>query len=226
MVTGNIGTWSRIWLTSDRNVIQELFGHADVVTDFAFCCNDETLFTASKDKTIDIWKHDLLVESSRFYADTIRTQKTVITAAQTEKSTSANFIQIDTTLPKIISDISTIPTMVGGRKVELTTTIEISDTTLDIFVFDNSTIDGDIMSLCFNNQWIISNYEVTKSKRKITIRLNQNSNNYLVLFANNLGKTPPNTAAISFFQKKKERIFMLKSDLKSCSAINFIYKKK
>jgi hypothetical protein len=82
------------------------------------------------------------------------------------------------------------------------------------------------MSLSFQNQWLLIHYEVTKLKKKITLRLKPGSNNYLVLFADNLGKTPPNTAAISFDSKGRERIFRLESDLKTCSAINFICKVK
>jgi hypothetical protein len=57
------------------------------------------------------------------------------------------------------------------------------------------------------------------------LNLIENTNNYLVLFANNLGKTPPNTAAIQFFDGKSERLFRLSSDLTTCSALNFLYTK-
>jgi hypothetical protein len=80
------------------------------------------------------------------------------------------------------------------------------------------------MSLFFNGNWIMDHYGVTKKKQEIQLNFSPNTNNYLVLFANNLGKSPPNTAAIEFDDGKSLRFFKLSSDLKTCSAINFYYK--
>ena len=81
------------------------------------------------------------------------------------------------------------------------------------------------MSLFFNGKWVLDHYGVTKKKHPIQLNLVPNTNNYLVLFANNIGKSPPNTAAIEFDDGNSKRFFNLSSDLKSCSAINFYYKK-
>lgn len=219
MVTGNIGTWARIWKPFEKIIAQELFGHKDVVTNSVFSTDDQTLFTASNDKTIKVWKQK--VEEQKIekpIADQVKVPDTLIAPVVSGSS--------DSSMPTIGLDKNNIPTHVGGRNVDKTTVVEVGDSVIDIFVFDNSTLDGDVMSLCFQNQWILTHYEVTKKKRKIIIQLKPDSNNYLVLFADNLGKTPPNTAAISFEQNGRSRIFRLESDLKMCSAINFIYKPK
>lgn len=118
-----------------------------------------------------------------------------------------------------------IPTVIKGRKVISTEKIEVNSPTIKIYVFDNSYIDGDTMSLFFNGKWIVDHYGVTKKKFEVQLDLKENTNNMLVLFANNLGKSPPNTAAIEFDDGKKKYFYRLSSDLKSCSAINFYYKK-
>jgi len=216
MVTGRIGTWVRIWKPFEKTVDQELFGHRAEVTDFVFSSDDKTLYTSSCDKTIIVWKQKMdvqkeTVQNTDLSKDSVKTSITKVELR-------------DTTLPVIEIDNSNTPALVGGRKIDRTTDVVVNDPTIDIYVFDNSTLDGDVMSLTFNNQWILTHYEVTKKKKKITLHLTPDSNNYLVLFANNLGKTPPNTAAISFEQNGRNKIFRLESDLKSCSAINFIYK--
>jgi WD40 repeat protein len=218
MVTGNTGTWARIWKPVERNVVQELFGHADVVTNFVFSADDQTLFTAAQDKTIKEWKKNL---------SPLVPVKTEVASPLTTTDSIQPAVFADTTslsMPAIELNKENIPSHVGGRKVEKTSVVEVSDSSLELFVFDISTLDGDIISLSFQNQWILAHYEVTKQKKKITIHLQPGSNNYLVLFADNLGKTPPNTAAISFDSKGQERIFRLESDLKTCSSINFIYR--
>ena len=57
-----------------------------------------------------------------------------------------------------------IPKIINGRKVIQSETIEIQQSTLTIYVFDNSFIDGDTMSLFFNGEWLLDHYGVTKFK--------------------------------------------------------------
>ncbi|MCX6292341.1 MAG: WD40 repeat domain-containing protein [Bacteroidetes bacterium] len=227
LVTGNVGNWARIWKLSERNVVQELFGHTNSVTNYSFSANDQTLFTTGNDRNILIWKQKTEAPQKISSKDTVPAAEHIV---ENLSDSLKHFPVIpglnDPTMPVIVLDSSATPENLGGRKIEQTTTIEMMDSTVDIFVFDHSTLDGDIMSLSFHNQWIIKHYEVTKQKKKITLQLKMNSNNYLVLFADNLGKTPPNTAAVSFIQNGREKIFRLKSDLKTCSAINFVYKKR
>ncbi len=222
MVTGNVGTWARVWKPFDKSVSQELFGHKDDVNNFAFSVDDQTLFTSSLDKTINVWKQE---------KEDLKTNKPVTEIVEQKRIVIPDLVhsivaEKDSLLPLIELDNDNVPLHIGGRKVNKTTVVEINEPTLDLYVFDNATPDGDVMSLSFHNEWILKHHEVTKKKYKITLQLKPGSNNFLVLFADNLGRTPPNTAAISFVQDKQERIFRLVSDLQSCNAINFIYKKK
>ena len=118
-----------------------------------------------------------------------------------------------------------IPEIISGRKVISDLKIEINSPGLTIRVFDNSYLDGDTISLFFNGEWILDHFGVTKKKQPVQLNFVPNTNNYLVLFANNMGKTPPNTAVIEFDDGISKKVFRLSSDLKSCSSINFFYKK-
>jgi WD40 repeat protein len=225
MVTGNVGTWARIWKPEERSVIQELFGHQDVVNNFVFGAADKVLFTASNDKTIKIWKQKTDEEKKNPVDSKLVDVPVKSNISPPDSARIPIVMEQDSSMPAIKLDDKNVPVHIGGRKVNKTTTIEVTQPTIDIYVFDNASSDGDIMSLSFQNEWILKHYEVTKKKHKITLQLKAGSNNFLVLFADNLGRTPPNTAAISFVQNNKERIFRLVSDLESCSAINFIYRK-
>ncbi len=223
MVTGNVGNWARLWKPFEKTVSQELFGHTDYVNNFLFSADDNTLFTSSNDKTIKLWKQKMEEQKKTAQVRKPSVEKVPVVVSPPDSTSRLPVAQADSSMPVIKLDEQNIPVHIGGRKIRNTTTIEIDQPEVDIFVFDNASFDGDIMSLSFRNEWILKHYEVTKKKYKISLHLKPGSNNFLVLFADNLGKTPPNTAAISFRQDKRERIFRLVSDLESCSAINFIY---
>ena len=89
-------------------------------------------------------------------------------------------------------------------------------------VWDNNTEDGDLISLKLNNTCIFTNFPLKKGKHEIPIELKKQENE-LLLFAENLGKIPPNTAAISIDDKVTQRMFILNSDMKKCETIKIVY---
>ena len=209
MCTGNIGNWARVWKPMERTIIQELFSHKATVTSAVFGTNDSTLFTGSLDGKILLWSNEI--------------PPAPIVKNEFPKE---NLLEDSIPVLKVKSEIDlNVPEFISGRKVTSNLKIEITSPNIDIYVYDNSFNDGDTMSLFFNGQWILNHYGVTKVKLKVNLSLIPNTNNYLVLFANNLGKTPPNTAFIEFQEGNTKKIFRLSSDLKSCSSINFFYKK-
>lgn len=230
MVSGNVGNWARVMQPFDKAVIQELFAHKNTVTTAIFGRNDGVLFTGSKDGTVRVWKDPKLVAIEPIadkFPPVVGTQPIDSGIASTILPTATVSLQgahtqlVKTPLVEKKSDNT--PVLIGGRDVNQAGIIHISTPKVTIFVFDNSSIDGDTLSLYFNDEWIMNQYGVTKMKKAIELSLRENQNNYLVLFANNLGKTPPNTAAIQFFDGRSDRIFKLSSDLSRCSALNFIY---
>ncbi len=117
------------------------------------------------------------------------------------------------------------PKSIDNRKVTPSKTIRVGVQDIDLFVWDNIKVDGDQISLIINGVWVLKNYTLSENKHKVSFKLRANSNNYLVLFAHNLGSCPPNTAALRFFDGEKHQELTLKSDLGECGAINFIYQK-
>ena len=233
MVTGNVGNWARVWNPFEKSVEQELFGHKAPVTATAFGDGLSTIFTGSKDATIRLWKDKTIktIEPTEEVSTSVK-QDTSGFLSDSSLAIAIHQQLSDTTShpksmnsPEVKMEDGNKPGMINGRSVRQEGTITVNTPEITIYVFDNSTIDGDTMSLYFNNNWILDHYGVTKSKKPITLNLIENTNNFLVLFANNLGKTPPNTAAIQFFDGKSDRFFRLSSDLSTCSALNFIYNK-
>ena len=99
-----------------------------------------------------------------------------------------------------------------NRKTAIVETVRIKNSKVIIKIWDNDKVDGDIISLNFNGHWILQNYRVTKHVKVLMFDLPEASNE-LILYAENLGTMPPNTAAISIWNGKEEiRSLTLNSD--------------
>lgn len=110
----------------------------------------------------------------------------------------------------------------NGRKYKVQEKIEVTAPTIKINIYDKNRVDGDIVSVYLNGQLIEENLLVTKTKKEITINLN-NGSNILVLYTINVGRIPPNTAALEFNSLSKRKITTLISDFKNSGAIEIIY---
>lgn len=108
------------------------------------------------------------------------------------------------------------------RKVVSTKSITVKSQTINLQVWDNNKVDGDIISLKLNDEWILTNFELSGEKQIIPVVLKK-QNNELLLFAENLGKIPPNTAAIMVEDKQHSNTFILNSDMSKSETVKIIY---
>lgn len=201
LISGNSKANARIWNPTTKNLIAELKGHTDKVRSFAFSPDGKYIVTSSYDSTLKLWKiSDVPISKVQIF-DTI-------------------------SKPEIHFEKNNIPTSVANRHVTKQEDIKVKNQNIEFFVWDIEEEDGDTISLNINGTWVLENYEVTKFKKSIQVYLQANTNNYLILYAHNLGKKPPNTTAVSIYDGNSEKILTIKSDLKSCGAINFIYNAK
>ncbi len=116
-----------------------------------------------------------------------------------------------------------IPETVHGRKVQKQGNVKVNREYVDLYIWDGGTQDGDSISLCMNGEWILKDYPLSKEKKVIRVQLRPGENNYLVLYALNMGKVPPNSALISYKDGLREIRLRLQSTLDKCGAINFLY---
>ncbi len=111
---------------------------------------------------------------------------------------------------------------INGRKTETVETVLIKNKKVTIKIWDNDKVDGDIISLNLNGIWILKNYRLKKNVKNILIDLPLDSNE-LILYAENLGRMPPNTAAISIWNGKEEiKSLVLNSDKGKSEAIKIL----
>ncbi|MES2773265.1 MAG: insulinase family protein [Bacteroidota bacterium] len=87
------------------------------------------------------------------------------------------------------------PKLIGDRKVDVQKLLELPDAAFTVDVYDNGDIDGDIITLYYNGQQVLSKQPLTDKPVSIKLMIDDKKDkNELVMFADNLGSTPPNTA--------------------------------
>ncbi len=86
---------------------------------------------------------------------------------------------------------------VTGRKNTVFSRIPVTVKNITLDIFDNGTVDGDSISVYYNNKLLVSNQRLTEKATTINLLLDENATQHeIVLFAQNLGSIPPNTATI------------------------------
>lgn len=115
---------------------------------------------------------------------------------------------------------ATYPAALKNRKGTVQHSYRTTSATVTIQLFEYANVDGDTVSLYFNNDWIVQGYGVVKEPRYFDLNL-QAGQNDLMLYAESLGATPPNTAAIKIIDGDKEKLFILNSDYNHCGALRF-----
>jgi hypothetical protein len=128
-----------------------------------------------------------------------------------------------TDLPEPEEEIVTYGSL-DGRNIDHQKDVEVNRKTLTVYVWDADKVDGDVVSLSFNGKWLLRNFPIKREKRAIELVLEDNADNRLILYAENEGRLPPNTAALTFFDGEKQRNLSLVSTKSTCGAIRFLLK--
>ena len=131
------------------------------------------------------------------------------------------FDQIDDMFNK--NKTSIIPAAYDGRPVKVLGDIHISAKEVTFYVWDSGQIDGDIITLVFNDKVIIPKSTLRGPSDKMSASVTMTKGyNYVLLFAHNEGSIPPNTAALSFNDGTGEKNLVLSADLQTNGAYNII----
>ena len=87
---------------------------------------------------------------------------------------------------------------------------------------DYNKVDGDVISLKFGDHWVLTEYKLKKDPYEIEVTLTGFASE-LIMFANNVGSVPPNTAWVVIDDGVETQELKLKSDLESSEAIRISY---
>lgn len=119
--------------------------------------------------------------------------------------------------------ISALPRTVKGREVVAADrTIYVDSSVVKFQMYDHKIIDGDIVSISFNGDWIIEKRELTEKPYEFVLKLNDEGKNFLLLHADDMGVRPPATIALSYMYNGKKQLIVLNSNLNQSEIIEVI----
>jgi hypothetical protein len=107
-----------------------------------------------------------------------------------------------------------------ARENEVQKEIMVASDELQIDLYDNGEIDGDSVSVFFNDQLLGANLLLSAKSVHMNIKLDSTREyNEISMFANNLGTIPPNTALMLIYDGQKRYEVRLSSNLQKSGAI-------
>jgi hypothetical protein len=101
--------------------------------------------------------------------------------------------------------------------------VPVRQDSVKVELYDNGEIDGDSVSLFLNDELILTHLKLLAQSKTIWLHLDKSLPvNKLVLFAENLGTLPPNTALMEVTVKGKRYSIFLSTDFKKNAMVEFI----
>jgi hypothetical protein len=103
--------------------------------------------------------------------------------------------------------------------------VDVKNITLN--VYDNAIVDGDTVTILFNNRLLVSRQRLSEKPIVLDIELDtSNKANEIILFAENLGSIPPNTALVVVLAGNKRFELHASASLKENAVLIFEYAPK
>jgi hypothetical protein len=110
------------------------------------------------------------------------------------------------------------------RQAQLVRTVTVDDPQIKIELYDDAEIDHDTVTVLINNKLLL--YRQMLTDRPLTLHFNAfpGVEYELVMYADNLGDIPPNTALMMVTAGGKKMEVYMSSSLEKSAAVRFVYK--
>lgn len=143
----------------------------------------------------------------------VRTAKSEKTVAETPENKMPD--------GAIVTGLST-KQKIGQRSIGSTHTVYFSADSLQLALYDNGEIDGDTVSVQLNGEVIFDKSCLKSTALRKTIHISSGTDETtLILFAENLGKYPPNTGLLVVYEGDKRTQIHFSADLQQNAAVIF-----
>lgn len=122
------------------------------------------------------------------------------------------------TIEKVIAGVQEDYKPDHERRIKVSHILEVESDQLYIRVWDNGTVDGDIITIFLNGEEVAYQYRVSKTKRNFPVTLDK-ATNFLILHADDLGEVSPNTVGVAIDDGKREQVIIMSSNLSESGAV-------
>ncbi len=189
-----------------------IIGQFTSLPDYKFMCADIN-FDLSLDA--DISKKDSVMKAISEFKEAYQVWK----PAPTDTLYSATVLQ-----RKVINYV--VENQFKERENTISDEIEVESDSLKVDFYDNGEIDGDSISIFFNNQLLAFSQKLSEKSVHFDLTLDSTREvNELSMFADNLGSIPPNTALMIVNDGKKRYQIPLTSTLQNNGTVRIRRKK-
>jgi N-acetylmuramoyl-L-alanine amidase len=124
---------------------------------------------------------------------------------------------------KIIEE-KTPPAEFENRPTKETKVLQVRSNKIKVELYDDGDIDNDIVSVYFNKEQVVNKRPLNATAHVINLELVPGKTNELVLYADNLGSIPPNTALMIITDGTNRYEVRLSADLKNNASVRFEFK--
>ena len=114
---------------------------------------------------------------------------------------------------------------IGSREKDLFQSFELDTSELKIELYDNAEIDGDTVSILMNNTLVLYRKMLTDKPLQLNFTAFPNTDYEFMMYAENLGKIPPNTSLMVITAGSKRYELRIASSDKKSAVVHFRYKK-
>jgi len=109
------------------------------------------------------------------------------------------------------------------REKEVVQTITIDTSDIKIELYDNAEIDGDTVTIFLNNTLLVYRKMLTDKPLTINITAFPNTDYEFMMYADNLGRIPPNTSLMVITAGKKRYEMRISSSEQKSAVVKFRY---
>jgi hypothetical protein len=188
----------------------------EVVFPETFTNNEDLFFGKSDDDLFPFWLNGDL-DDIRIYNRALSTKE--ITALCSD---SLEVKKPET--PKPPTPLVTVP-VIEKRNNDLIKEFIVDHDSVSITLYDNAEIDGDSITLIYNDKILTTHQRLTDKPLTFWIKVAPgNSRNELIMYAENLGSIPPNTALMVIYDGNKRYEVNIKSTEKTNGAVSFRFR--
>lgn len=123
-----------------------------------------------------------------------------------------------------VAQPATVPTTVSTttfreRKIEVKEKFDVVSDSLTLNFSDKGQTDGDIITVYYNKKLILEKHSLVSKAYPVKVAVLPNQDNEIIMYAENEGRIPPNTALLKFNDNGKLRQVMINSDTQSSGTI-------
>ncbi|HNF44230.1 MAG TPA: LamG domain-containing protein, partial [Ferruginibacter sp.] len=210
------GQWYSVIYTNDGKTAR-LYVNCELKYSVAFpetfTNNEDLFFGKSDDDLFPFWLNGDL-DDIRIYNRALSLEE--ITALCNEQPDTPKAV-----IPVKKDSIPAKEPVLEKRSNDLVRTIPVDHDSISVTLYDNAEVDGDSITLIYNGKILTTHQRLTDKPLTFYIKIARDSPNELVMYAENLGSIPPNTALMIINDGNKRYELNIKSTESSNGMVRF-----